>query len=77
MLLVVPEAALAAGGPAHLRMKAQRTERVRRLPVGGTRRGGVHRHPGILRLTDSYRQQQKIPSDSYKDSSRENTIRQL
>ena len=44
MLLVVPEAALAAGGPAHLRVEAQRTERVAGLAVGGPRGGGVDRH---------------------------------
>jgi hypothetical protein len=46
VLLVVPEAALAAGGPAHLGMEAQGAERVTGLAICGARRGGVDRHDG-------------------------------
>ena len=48
MFLVVPEASLAPGGPANLRMEAQGTERVAGLAIGGARGGGVDRHGDVI-----------------------------
>ena len=48
MFLVVPEASLAPGGPANLRMEAQGTERVAGLAIGGARGGSVDRHRSLL-----------------------------
>jgi hypothetical protein len=46
VLLVVPEASLASRGPPHLRVEAERTQRVAGLAVGGAGAGGVDGHAG-------------------------------
>ena len=48
MFLVVSEASLAPCWPAHLRMEAERTERVTGFAIGGARGGGVDRHPDVI-----------------------------
>ncbi len=50
MLFVVPEAALAAGGPADLGVEPQGTEGIAGFPVGGPCRGCVDRHAGAVHL---------------------------
>ena len=54
VFLVVSEASLASCWPAHLRMEAERTERVTGFPIGGPRGGGVDRHGDVIESEELY-----------------------